>query len=562
MNLKLKEQLLKYCYYFSLGCTFLLLAFYCFIFIQYSTNAPYFDDFFWGFTFLDEYIATDSIFEKLRLIFQQHAQHRIAYFRLFIVGHYHLLGTVNFKNLVIIGNLSHVVTFLVIAYLLWQKKSLRLLVFPIALIFFQFQFYQNIVCTYGFPNMAVYMWAISAFYCLTLATNRAFYLMLIFAIMSVFSNGNGILSFPIILYFLFLQKRTLHLKIASLIFVVFIAVYFTTADDMAPQLMLSIKRVTYFFKFLSAAFYTGHKTIELVAAVAIVLFFTVKFLIDSYQIIFKNLPGSNPQIWVFSSSVLIWIIGTALSVAVYRGSSNIDIPNWYFNYSVLLIVFATIFVLIQFKNKYLKALFLMGLMVYSSTNYLKNFRIMLPTIQVFHSNLKADMINFHNNQKWSFLLTQVSYPMYKKFEVLSNKFYDKGIYKPIIQENRLLEMPKEEDLKKGNFKYKLTASGEHQIGFEAARNKLENSRIKSQFGFIKSTANIYYFGVMNPINPSCSEMLSNLKLFGGNSYYVIDKTYFDIAIQKGEYQFGMAIIDEKDQLQWYISDQKVKIENY
>jgi hypothetical protein len=559
--LKNQNQFLKYFFYFIAACTLIPLGFYCYVVLKYSTNAPYYDDFYWGISFLDNYISANTFVEKLKLIFQQHAQHRIAYFRLFMVGYYHLFGTINFKHLTIIGNIGNLVIFFLLASQLIKRVDFKYFILPIALIFFQFQFYQNIICTYAFPNNAVYLWVILAFYAMTIDSKKAFISTLIFAVLSVFSNGNGIISFPIILFFLFMQSRFSYLKIASIFFGIFIIIYFSTFDKAASEIQLTMHTVSYFFQFLNAAFNTGHRKIELVGVVLIVGLFSIKFLIDCYNSYFKKQEVADFKLWVFVSATILWIIATALSVGIYRGIHNASIPNWYLNYSVLLIIFFTIFLLINLKNSYLKALLFVLLTGYGISNYLKSINNNLPTVSVFQSNLRADVMNFQMHKNWSFLLTQIGYPLFKEFEETSYSFYEKGLYVPPTINKVLLKNPSINDLKKGVFEHELSTTGESIINFRMLKNDPNKNQIKDRFGFIKSAENIYYFGIVNPINTNLKDMIFNRQLFGEEPFYIIPPKFFDIAIKQDSYQFGVVFIDEKNVPTWYVSDKIIKIEN-
>lgn len=562
MIANLNENYLKYCYYLSLIGAFIIIAFYCYIFINFSSNAPYFDDFFWGFTFLDEYINATSFSEKLRLIFQQHAQHRIAYFRLFIIGHYHLFGTINFKTIAIFANFSNLVLFFVIAIVLGKHKIHRFFILPLALILFQFQYYQNIISTYGFPNMAVYMWAILAFYFQTKSTNKALIITILCAIFSVFSNGNGILAFPIILFFIFIQKRYKHFVVAAFIFLVFVIIYFAFANDMATQPLNLMQSTNYFLKFLSAAFFTNHNTLEKLALLFILISFLIKFTMECYSYYFFNRKIENIQMWIVASSTIFWIIATALSVSLFRATSKPSIPNWYFNYSILLLIFYTLFFLSNFKNNYFKVSFFVLISMYAINNYDKNLRNVLPTIHGFHSNLEADVVNFNNHKKWAFLLTQVSYPMYKKFEIITNNFYKKGNYKPDILQKEFINIPSTESMVEASFNYTSKPNDETSISFEPTGKNAEKTYKKKSFGFIKSDENIYYFGTVNLFNLNNKDLFFNGNLFENKPFFVVAKTYFDIAIKKGDYQIGMVFFEKNEKPNWFISDKKLSIENY
>ncbi len=553
----MQQKILKYFFYISFFGAIALIGFYGYIVLKYSTNAPFFDDFFWGFTFLDEYISADSFKEKIRLIFQQHAQHRIAYFRLFIVGHYHLLGTINFKNIAIFANISNLIVFAILVKLLFKHGFLKYLLLPIALVLFQFQYYQNIISSYGFPNMAVYMWVFLAFYFNSLMGRKNLIYTLLCAILAAFSNGNGVLAFPILLFFLFLQNRFADLKIAGLILGIFLLFYFALANDMATQPINVLNSANYLIKFLSAAFFTGHFKLEFLATVLMLICFIGLLLKDIYKRFFYNKAIVFDQIWLFITPVLLWILATALSVAVFRATPEANIPNWYFNYSILFIICFAIYFINGLKNSYLISFIVLGFTSYGISNYYKNLTNILPTIHGFHSNLEADIVNFKQHKKWSFLLTQVSYPMYQKFEKLTNKFYDKGIFKLDEVAPNLITSSSKTSLNTKHFMVEESINNELKVSFLEGKDLPENS-----FGFIKSATETYYFGVGKLLNNSKKEIIFGKALFDNKPFFVVGKTYFDIAIKAGEYNFGFVFFDKKGNQKWYTTEQKIKIENY
>ena len=76
------------------------------MFFFYMVNAPIYDDYQAVLDFLNKYISTDSISEKIRLLFSQHNEHRVVYSRIWTIISYKLQTNVNFTFLALIGNLS------------------------------------------------------------------------------------------------------------------------------------------------------------------------------------------------------------------------------------------------------------------------------------------------------------------------------------------------------------------------------------------------------------------------------------------------------------------------
>ena len=85
--------------------------------LQYSPNVPIIDDYDAILGFLLKFTHADG-WHKFLLLFSQYGEHRILHSRLIYVCMYYLTGTVNFRTLIIIGNLQLVPILWVIVYLL------------------------------------------------------------------------------------------------------------------------------------------------------------------------------------------------------------------------------------------------------------------------------------------------------------------------------------------------------------------------------------------------------------------------------------------------------------
>lgn len=70
---------------------------------KYSLNLPLWDDYYQYLNFLNRYVASDSMHDKIMLLLQQHNEHRIAVPRLIVLGYYKLFGCLNFRNLLFIS---------------------------------------------------------------------------------------------------------------------------------------------------------------------------------------------------------------------------------------------------------------------------------------------------------------------------------------------------------------------------------------------------------------------------------------------------------------------------
>ena len=139
--------------------------------LRYTVNMPYWDDYGAILNFLNNYVNS-SFFEKLKLIFSQHNEHRIVFNRLIEIAQYKLFGEVNFLYLIIIGNFGWGLVIL----LLWnytKKSSCSLLLFT-PVIFFMLTFVHFELMTWAMASLQQYyqiLFSLLAIY--FMVTNKA-----------------------------------------------------------------------------------------------------------------------------------------------------------------------------------------------------------------------------------------------------------------------------------------------------------------------------------------------------------------------------------------------------
>ncbi|ARK09844.1 hypothetical protein [Fibrivirga algicola] len=127
------------------ACIILLLAtvFYTAI-IRYAINVPQVDDFLYIDSIRRIFTEGTPFAEQLRLLVEQHNDHRILLSRLIVLGDYWLEDQVNYRTLTLLGSLS-------VACLLWQVYRLfrqagvaAWLVLPVALLLFQPSYQEDV----------------------------------------------------------------------------------------------------------------------------------------------------------------------------------------------------------------------------------------------------------------------------------------------------------------------------------------------------------------------------------------------------------------------------------
>lgn len=181
-------------------------------------------------TFINEYLRSNTLGDKLSLFFLQHNEHRIAYVRMWTLISYKVNGEVNFNFISFIGNLSLVGIAAIFFKKFKETENNLLLFFPILILIFNLTSWENI--TYPLAttsNFTVYFFILLSLYFLTLDTKykriNILYAALFF-IAAIYTQGGGMFLFPVSIMILLYKKEYKNLIIYSLFTSLFVLGYF------------------------------------------------------------------------------------------------------------------------------------------------------------------------------------------------------------------------------------------------------------------------------------------------------------------------------------------------
>lgn len=161
----------------------------------YAVNVPKWDDHaLRAFLYYSEQETTLS--GKIYQLFRQHNEHRIVYDRFITLLDYKLTGKLNFRHLMVVGNLSLVGLLLLFIAVLRQYNRPLLYAVPVAWLLFNLSQWENMFWGMAaLQNFSVVLWVLAALYGLTY-TNR-WGLALLPALLATLTSGNGLLIWPI-----------------------------------------------------------------------------------------------------------------------------------------------------------------------------------------------------------------------------------------------------------------------------------------------------------------------------------------------------------------------------
>ncbi len=157
----------------------------------FAVNIPYQDDYGTIIRFMNEYFEPTA--DKLSLLFSQTGnEHRLAFNRFVVLALYGLYGEVNFKFLIIIGNVALLLLFIMLFKVSKLHSKTTVFIFG-AFLLFQPEHWESMTWAMAaLSNYYVLLFALLSIYCLQWKNNTGFYLSILLAIIATYTNGNGL----------------------------------------------------------------------------------------------------------------------------------------------------------------------------------------------------------------------------------------------------------------------------------------------------------------------------------------------------------------------------------
>lgn len=237
-------------------------------------NFPYEDDFNSALSFVSEFVFGQlSLFDRLKLLFSQYNEHRIVFDRLVFLADYYLFGELNFRHLILFGNVSVLLLSLLffrttLQSVSWQERLFYLL--PVAYSLFLFQYWDlSTWAMAALQNLHVVVFAMFSLYKLTRPDRTSFALACGAAVLAMFTSGNGLFCFLAGVPLLILLKSYRQLVIWVTIGGVAVLLYFWNYmrppyhPDIADSLFNHSGRAIRYFFSLTGALFPNHPIIAM-----------------------------------------------------------------------------------------------------------------------------------------------------------------------------------------------------------------------------------------------------------------------------------------------------------
>lgn len=289
---------------------------YLFLLWNYAPNIPHGDDFYAIIGFYESFLQEKSVFDKFLAFFYTSKEHINVVTRVISFLQYTITGSFDFRVYAFVGNLF-LIGILIILYKEFIKLKYDSIFWflPIPIILLNISYWEiTIKGLMAIQHFGVIFFVLMALTSLVNKSKSIIWAM-VFAVLAIYSFGNGFLVLfigAIILYYQHRRQELIQWIIFSGVFLVLVAiqVYNHTSDGL-PSLAIHHK-IRFFFN-LNAAFLGGQYLYS--------SFFVGLGLVTF--MFYKVIKNKNNSSYFFISAVTIFIICSYLLVAIQRSNAGV-----------------------------------------------------------------------------------------------------------------------------------------------------------------------------------------------------------------------------------------------
>lgn len=399
--------------------------FYFSIIAKYSLNIPNLDDYDAILGFLVSFLESSAFTERAKLIFSQHNEHRIFFDRTVALVSYYLFGSVNFKTLIIIGNLGLVAILLLLLLNYFKSKKHLYYFLPVPFILFQLQNHANATWAMAsLQNFYVIFFAFLTIYLLGTSSRWSMFVFACFAaLFATYTSGNGMFVFvPGMLILLFQKRYWPYIFAWFLTGLTAITFYFTDYVRMGSQTDI-IATITEKYKpIIAFVLYFLSSTFNMFDNTYFSLFVLLGLVFISAFIffIYKGYYKLNP---VLMGQMLFLIITAAVAALSRADADGISAfaSRYTINASLYCVLLYLAFVDLCFSKelRYYFVPFFIGAIFVNILHYQKYLRFVTTDYETL---MPAPSFTSEINY------TKVAYPIFEKATNILDKSAKEGIY--------------------------------------------------------------------------------------------------------------------------------------
>ena len=329
----------------------------------YAINIPKWDDHALK-AFLVEYLQAPDFSGKIQALFRQHNEHRITLTRFVALLDYKIFGALNFKRLMLYGNLSMLGVVALWWVLLKNNRKPFYTLIPVPFIWLTLSHYENMYWGMAaVQNFGVVVLSAWALYCSVSRRRGPFILSLLLAALACLTSGNGLLVLPIGAILLLLAPRWRRLIVWLVVSAGYLLVYFLDFQrspanpDAHFAVGKFIKGYLYFLGSFAESFPVQNHaqaclilgTILFLVAISIGFGTVFSLVRNRYEYDFAKITD------LFCLGIILFILGTAMIVVYSRVGFGLEglLTSRYKIYSFLLLLVAYLYVVIPIRGSFL-----------------------------------------------------------------------------------------------------------------------------------------------------------------------------------------------------------------
>lgn len=404
---------------YSIGLTFLPPFVYYTFLLHHALNVPVGDDFVVILKFLLEWDwATDSISQKWSLLTQNFIDHRLVYTRLSALLIRFLLGNLDFRGIMLAGNL----TLLGLMWLLTRPLAAAKLSWwyylPVSLLIFQPIAYEGNFWAIASTNyMPVCFLSLLCLYLLHKPQPGMVFWALLTAIGATLTFANGLLLWPIGCVLLFINNRRQALVWWLLATIIAIALYFYNFSYSNQPYVLQnlfhrcIAVSTTFFMMVGACAGWDDKNHLFAIPDLFQLFVGIssccwlvyvigKQALQTTPSVFKELTAQEGISIDYLSSFGLFLLASCALFAIGRSVDGYVVTeSRYRHFSVFLLAVCYVYVVILAKPEQ-RSIFYRSSLLIAFLFCMSSYLICTPRLEAMQRKTKAGLYNWQRNKHW------------------------------------------------------------------------------------------------------------------------------------------------------------------
>lgn len=384
----------------------------------YAVNIPKWDDHALK-SFIIEYAGATDWQGKLSALVRQHNEHRIALTRLFAWLDFSVFGSLNYRHLMVAGNLLLLLAIPIWYGILKDNKKPYYALIPVPFLWLSLALWENMY--WGMASIQNFGVVTLSLWSIYLSVNKKFslyVLAILLGLLAVFTSPNGILALPVSAVLLFLtgNRKRFALWILSSGGIGYLYFLNYIQPESNPESKASLIQLVKGYMAFLGSFAESFPVLD--HFFVCIFMGTVLFLVSisiASTIIFRvfqnNYQTQTAKATdLFCLGTIMFVLGTTLVVVYGRAGFGLEtlITSRYKIYSVLLLITCYIYLVIPIRGSFLSP-YITGILALSVTFNVFSYHYHLVDVHNLRKMLTMEQFNWTYTDKSLVPLTDTTF---------------------------------------------------------------------------------------------------------------------------------------------------------